>query len=130
MTLTGNDERDSIATKSAATTTAEKLKEAVDADVFPSDPSTREHFGFSRASTMEEETNLLGLYQGLLLHLPNPPSTKTVQCWQEKNQIVDGIYHAYERQHGRSMYFNWFKRTSTSSTRAKSSRIAQWAILE
>ena len=62
MTLTGGDERDSIATTSAATTTAEKLKEAVDADVFPSDPLTREHFGFTRTRTMEEETNLLGLY--------------------------------------------------------------------
>lgn len=76
MTLTRNDERDSIATNSAATTTAEKLKEAVDAEIFPSDPLTREHFGFSRASTMKEETKLLGSYQGLLIHLPDPPSTR------------------------------------------------------
>lgn len=53
--------------------TAEKLKEAVDADVFPSDPLTLEHFGFSKVKTIEEEINLHDLYQGLLIHLHNPP---------------------------------------------------------
>ena len=95
-------------TNSAAKSTAERLKEAIDADVFPSDPLTREHFGFSRASTVEEETNLLALYQGLLIHLPDPPSTKTLQGWQERNKLAGGIYHAYKSQHGRSTYFDWF----------------------
>ena len=119
MTLTGNDEERSsddeglvhldVATASAATTTAEILKEAVDADVFPSDTLTRNHFGFSKVNSIEEETNLLGLYQGLLIHLPNPPSTKTVQDWQKKNTIAVGIHHSYKSQHGRSWYFDWFK---------------------
>ena len=120
MTLTGNGEERSsddeslvhldVATASAATITAEKLKEAVEADVFPSDPLTRKHFGFSKANSIEEETNLLGLYQGLLIHdLPNPPSTKTIQDWQQKNTIAVGIHHSYNSQHGRSWYFDWFK---------------------
>lgn len=107
-TLTGDNEKDF--TKSAAKTTAEILKEAVDADMLPSDSLTREHFGFNRASTVREESNLLGLYQGLLIHLPNPPSTRTVQGWLERNKIAGGIYHAYKSQHGRSEYFNWFKK--------------------
>ncbi|KAL9076897.1 MAG: hypothetical protein Q9161_000530 [Pseudevernia consocians] len=50
-----------VGTTSAAITTAEKLKEAVDADVSPSDPLMREHFGFINVNTIGEETNLLGL---------------------------------------------------------------------
>lgn len=91
MTLTENNEEDSsddkdlvqlgIATTSTATTTAEKLKEAIDAEVFSSDPSTLEHFGFSNVKSIKEVINLLGLYQGLLIHLPNQPNTETVQGW-------------------------------------------------
>lgn len=50
-----------VGTTSAATTTAEELKEAVDADDFPSDPLMRERFGFIKVNTIGEETNLLGL---------------------------------------------------------------------
>lgn len=107
MTLT---DRDYMDTNSAATTTAEKLMEAAKADLVPSDPLTREHFGFNRASTIKEESNLLGLYQGLLIHLPDPPSTKTVQGWQERDKLAGGIYHSYKTQHGCSGYFNWFKK--------------------
>lgn len=103
-------DRDYTDSDSAATTTAEKLKEAAKADLIPSDPLTRDHFGFNRASTVEEESNLLGLYRGLLILLPDPPSTKTVQLWQERNKIAGGIYHTYKTQHGRSGYFNWFKK--------------------
>lgn len=120
MTPTGNDEEASssdnglvfldTATIAAATTTAEKLKEAVDADLFPSDPMTREHFGFSKVNTIEEETYLFGLYQGLLIHLPNPPCAETVQGWQEQNKIAEGIYNSYKNQHGRSWYFDRFKK--------------------
>lgn len=85
MTLRGNDNQDLLDSNTApATTTAEKLKEAVNADVLPSGPLTIEHYGFSEANTIEEKTNLLDLYQGLLIHLPNPPSTTTVQDWQKR----------------------------------------------
>ncbi|KAF6238331.1 hypothetical protein HO173_003611 [Letharia columbiana] len=119
MTLIGkNEERSSddkglvhldVATTSAATTIAEKLKGAVDAEVSPSNPLTREHFGFIKVNTVEEKTILLGLYQGLLIHLPNPPCTETVQGWQEKTKIAGGIYDSHQSQHGRGWYFNWCK---------------------
>lgn len=95
-------------TQGAATSTAKKLKEAVDADEFPLDSLTREHFGFSKVDSIEEESCLLGLYQGLLLLLSDPPSIKTIQGWQEKNKIAGGVYHYYKSQRGRSWYFKWF----------------------
>ena len=112
MTLTGKDEEASskvyglvhldTATTAAATKTAEKIEEAVDADVFPPNPLTQERLGFSKVDKIEEESNLLALYRGLLIHLSNPLCTETVQGWQEKTEIATGIYHAYKSQHGRS----------------------------
>ena len=90
-------------------TTAEKLREGVNWDEIPSDPLTREQFGFSKVDGIEEESKLLGLYQRLFIHLPNPRSTETVQGWQENNKIAGGISQMYKSQHGRNRYFDWFK---------------------
>ena len=110
MTIAENHRGDlDVATTPPITTTAENLKEAVDWDEIPSDPLTREQFGFSKVDSIEEESKLLGLYQGFLIHLPNPPSTETVQGWQEKNKIAEGIHHVYKSQRGRNQYFDWFK---------------------
>ena len=110
MTIAENHGGDlNVATTPPIMTTAEELREAVDWDEIPSHPLTREQFGFSKVDNIEEESKVLGLYQGLLIHLPNPPSTETVQGWQEKNKIAEGIYHVYKSQHGRNQYFDWFE---------------------
>ncbi len=51
-------------------TTADLLFDDVVKDQFPKDPQTREDFGFSRCSHPREESNILGLYRGLLLLIP------------------------------------------------------------
>ena len=50
----------------------------------------------------------MGLYSGLLLFLPRPPSLATLQGWQENDKLADGIYHTYKSQKGESSYFTWF----------------------
>ena len=93
-------------------TTAEKLKEAVDADEFPFDPLTRQQFGFAKVNSHEEETCVLGLYIGLFNHLPWPPTPNTVQGWVTSNELEQRIQEMYERQtmKGSSGYFHWFSK--------------------
>lgn len=91
-------------------TTAQVLQGAAFKDLIPTDPLTREHFGFSKVNSDEEETCLLGLYQGLLMHLPARPTLETAQGWQQKNKLAGGIYHCYKSQEADSGYFPWFKR--------------------
>ena len=110
MTITKNQEEDlNVANTLPTATTAKRLIEAAKWDEILSDPLTREQFGFSKVDSIDEESKLLGLYQGLFIHLPSPPSTETVQGWQEKNKIAGGICHSYKSQHGRSRYFDLFK---------------------
>lgn len=90
--------------------TAEKLRQAISYSSVPLDPLTREHFGFSKVDTYEDEVRLIGLYKGLLYLLPQPPSLKTVEQWQLNNKIAGGIYHTYKSQGGESDYFSWFKK--------------------
>ena len=89
-------------------TPAENLKKAVDADKFPTDPLTRQQFGFAKVNTHEEETCVLGLYIGLLILLPRTPTLDTLQEWVAKNELAQGIQESYESQLGESGYFNWF----------------------
>ena len=88
-------------------TTAEKLQVAVDADMFPSDPLTRQQFGFAKVNNQEEKTCVLGLYIGLFL-LSRPPTLDTLQSWVAKNRLAQGIQYSYKSQMGESGYFRWF----------------------
>lgn len=109
MTIAENHGVDlNVATTPYKATTAEKLIEAAKWDEIPSHPLTREQFGFNKVDSIEKESKLLGLYQGLFI-LPSPPRSETVQGWQKKNKIAEGICHWYKSQHGRSRYFDWFK---------------------
>ena len=99
------------ATAAEGITTAQILHDAVFADKIPTDPLTRDHFGFSKVNSYEEESCLLGLYQGLLMHLPlRRPTLETVQGWQRKNKLAGGIYYCYKCQDAESGYFDWFKK--------------------
>ena len=91
-------------------TSAELLLEALIADKFPTHPVVRDDFGFNKVSNQEEETCMLGLYQGLMIGLPNPPSVETLQGWVNKDKLAGGIYHSYKSRDQESGYFNWFKK--------------------
>lgn len=97
-------------TVSTTVTTAHKLREAVIQDVFPTDPLTREHFGFSKVDNQEEETCILGLYDCMFRKLRMSPSLETVQGWVTKNKLAAGIYHTYKSNDADSRYFKWFKK--------------------
>ena len=85
-------------------TTTEILKVAVDADMIPSHPLTRQHFGFSKVTCVEEESCLLGLYQGLFM-LPSPPRLDRVQGWVKKDKLAGAIYSYYKSNQAHSGYF-------------------------
>lgn len=87
---------------------AEKLKKTINGDTIPTDPETRDHFGFSRVDNVDGEVNLSGLYNGLFNYLANPPSTDEIHEWQKQNKIADGILKAYGTRE--SGYFAWFKK--------------------
>ena len=110
--------------------TAQILQYAVLKDIFPTDPLTREHFGFSKVNSYEEETCLLGLYQGLLKYLPSIPSVETVQGWQQKNKLAGGIYHCYKSQDANSGYFRWFKRNQHLFSQDYKRPEGVWAPME
>ena len=103
-------ESSSSSDESDSMTTAEKLLEAVNADESPLDPLTRQQFGFAKVNNHEEETCVLGLYIGLFVHLPRPPTPDMVEDWVTKNELAQHIQEMYERQtmKGSSGYFHWF----------------------
>ena len=109
--------------------TADYLALAVPENLFPEHPQTCEDYGFNRAATMEEKTNLSDLYigmyatlskvgllfsnvvyplAGLLGVLKVPP--KMIHDWRARGVLVDEIKAAfYELPEGyRGGYLPWF----------------------
>lgn len=109
MTLRANDVETSLdGNTSAATTTAEKITKKLSTLAFHHRIRlTLEYHGFSKVDTIKEKATLLGLYQGLLIHLPNPPSIKTLYSWQKKDRIAGGMCKSFKN--GRSESFNGFE---------------------
>lgn len=110
MTFTHQDFDTDEAAQDEPSTPAEKLTHSLMVDKIPVDPVVREVFGFSKANNREEESCLLGLYQGLLLYLPDPPSEEDVQSWVETNKLAEGIQRSYKAQGHNSGYFRWFNK--------------------
>ncbi|KAL8795382.1 MAG: hypothetical protein Q9195_002123 [Heterodermia aff. obscurata] len=126
----GDPDSNNLAEAAHGVTTAQILEDAVFEDVIPSDPLTREHFGFSKVNSCEEETCLLGLYQGLLLYPTKRPTLETVQGWQQKNKLAGGIYHFYKSQGADSGYFRWFKKNQHYFSQDYKRAEGVWAPME
>ncbi|KAJ7757491.1 hypothetical protein B0H16DRAFT_1885519 [Mycena metata] len=75
-------------------TTTDHLARAVTQHLFPEDPQTVKDFGFSRAFSMENRRNLLGLYIGLIERLKVSP--KKIQQWQAAGTLVPNIKATFE----------------------------------
>lgn len=73
-------------------------------DTIPTDPLTREHFGFSKCENADGEVNLVGLYTGLFLYLN--VTAAQVHEWQTDNKLAGEILEAYSPQE--SGYLKWF----------------------
>lgn len=86
------------------TSTAAKLMKAIKADALPTDPLTRQQFGFSKVVTVEDEKELSALYHGLQV------DASTLQDWQKQNKLATGIYHTYTRQKIETHAFEWFRK--------------------
>ena len=94
--------------KTLLPTTAEILKDNVCfLDLIPTDPLVRQHFGYSKVNSVEEETCLQGLYKGLFL-VSRPPTSVQIQEWVRQDKLAEGIEKYYLGY--RSGYFNWFKK--------------------
>lgn len=94
-------------------TTADLLFDDVVKDQFPKDPQTREDFGFSRCSHPREESNLLGLYRGLLLLIPGLEIEPVkLNEWQRKGLLARKTIENFSTlpEASRGAYFPWFLR--------------------
>ena len=87
--------------------TAYHLARAVYGDQLPDDPQTCEDYGFTRAFTPENRSNLLGLYQGLITYQRVEP--KTIHRWRVKGRLIEEIKAAYEKlpPDKRGGYYPW-----------------------
>ena len=126
-------------------TTADHLALAVRQDMFPGNRQTCEDYGFNRVHTDDEETNLLGLYIGMLIHLLMRSSQRAYrphQNLEDSSQdhsqmacswsVVDKIKATYYKipEDRRGEYFPWFLRNEhilapggqSSSTSAQASQ--------
>ncbi|KAK7034685.1 hypothetical protein VNI00_012092 [Paramarasmius palmivorus] len=76
-------------------------------DLLPSDPQTREDYGFERAGEFASE--LLGLFQGLT-YIKRDLTAKELHRWRKDGILVQKIkevFYSYPEQH-RGGYFPWF----------------------
>jgi hypothetical protein len=88
--------------------TAHHLARAVIQDRFPDDLQTCEDYGFERAFCVENQSNLLGLFKGLILNMGLEP--QTIHRWRLKGILVGEIKRAFETlaSESRGRYYPWF----------------------
>lgn len=88
--------------------TAYHLARAVYSDRFPEDKQTRIDWGFEKAGDRSEQSKLLGLFRGLLLHCDVRP--QTIRQWRKNGILVEGIKTAFEQipPKSRELYYPWF----------------------
>ena len=109
-------------------TTAEILEEAICVhDKIPADSLTRQHFGYSKVDSVEEESCLQGLYKGLFL-FPRPPHRREIQEWVQQDKLAEGIERYYSG--ARSGYFNWFKKNKHVFSQSYERAEGPWAPIE
>ncbi|KDQ50000.1 hypothetical protein JAAARDRAFT_165152 [Jaapia argillacea MUCL 33604] len=91
-------------------TTADRLALAVHDNLLPEDVQTLNDFGFVRAFTLENRSNLLGLYIGLMDPNRLGVKAKTVHKWRLNGTLAQEIIAAYNTlpAHSRGGYFPWF----------------------
>lgn len=76
-------------------------------DHLPGSVEVRDAFGFDKMKTMEDEGNLLGVFQGLKLLGVN---NRDVEEWRERGTLRESIIKFYSAHNGRSGYITWFKK--------------------
>ncbi|KAI0774669.1 hypothetical protein BD413DRAFT_535572 [Trametes elegans] len=91
--------------------TAYRLYRAALRDVFPEDPETRRDYGFEKAARIlggNAESELLGLYRGLLIFQHVPP--KDVHKWRLQGRLGELVQATYEKipPENRGGYYLWF----------------------
>ena len=84
------------------------LFEEMNGDFFPSSLLVREAFGFMAMKTHEDETKLLGVYQGLK---QVEAEDWEVEQWRKTGTLRESILKFYDDHYGPSAYFSWFKKT-------------------
>jgi len=87
------------------------LIQAVYADIFPSLPAVLVDYGFLNCKTNEQETCLLGLYQGLIKFTSAKPIELHEACM--KGKLADFIVEKFEEMLAKNQltagkYYPWF----------------------
>ncbi|KAH7884981.1 hypothetical protein F5I97DRAFT_1311550 [Phlebopus sp. FC_14] len=88
--------------------TADYLYRACWDNEFPEDEETLEDFGFSNFPSAYDQSKLLGLYIGLLLHMK--VSHRELRRWQQEGTLTANIKSKYEEIPAgyRGGYYPWF----------------------
>ncbi|CAH0047391.1 unnamed protein product [Clonostachys solani] len=73
-------------------------------------PLNRDHFGFSKCRSLDEESTLLGLYRHL--YLSHGLNVFQLHQWWESKQLYNSIVKTFTRRPHRAnyTYVSWFKR--------------------
>ncbi|KPI43240.1 uncharacterized protein AB675_7177 [Cyphellophora attinorum] len=88
------------------------LKSDCHNDILPTDPGAREDFGFERCRNKAEESNLLGLYIGVLISFEI--SAEKLHDWRQEGSLLGNIVQLFSTQPEghRGAYFPWLLRNS------------------
>lgn len=91
-------------------TTADLLEEDCYRDLLPEDPQVREDYGFQRCRNRSEETNLFGLYVGIIKY--HDISSEELHRWRTEGILVDKIVEVFSKipEGSRGGYYPWFLR--------------------
>ena len=91
-------------------TTADLLEKDCYRDLLPEDPQVREDYGFQRCRNRSEETNLFGLYVGIIKY--HNISSEELHRWRTEGILVDKIVEVFSKipEGSRGGYYPWFLR--------------------
>lgn len=88
-------------------TTADLLEKDCFRDLLPEDPGVREDFGFDRCKNPGEETNLFGLYIGVIKY--HDISSEELHRWRTEGLLIDKIIELFSKlpEGSRGGYYPW-----------------------
>lgn len=97
---------------SGSLTTADYLERAVYSNEIPDDPQTVEDYGFSRCTTWNQKSHLLGLYGGLIKVLEVGPSE--LDQWRRDGKLLKNIIEKFRQvpEGSRGAYFPWIMKNT------------------
>ena len=111
-------------------TSADYLWGSLAEDLIPQDEAVLEDFGFNNVLSVEDQSSLLGVYEGL--YLSGKFSTENIHEWRVRGILADKIKEFYYSiaEGYRGQYFPWFLKNLHVLQRPMSKDEAQQNLIE